>query len=96
MDYFKCTVGIIITIGIVGVISSGIVFVVVLSAIPGLYGVLVAFAKSVIVFATSIAFLGVGSGWSAGDRFKIIEKKVKSRYYYRGIFFSSNSILEIN
>jgi len=82
---------VITTIGIIGVISAGVVFVVVLSAIPGLYGGLVAFAKSIFVFATSFAFLGVGSGWSTGDRFKIIEKKAKNRYYYRGIISSNNS-----
>lgn len=84
------------TLGLIGLISSGVVFVVVLTAIPGLYGVLVAFSKSIFVFATSTAFLGVGSGWSTGDRYKSIEKKVKNRYYYRGILSSSNSILRTN
>lgn len=85
---------VITTIGIIGVISSGVVFVVVLSAIPGLYGVLVAFAKSMFVFTPSLTFLGVASGWSTGDRYKTIEKKVKNRYYYRGIISSSNSMLQ--
>ncbi len=80
------------TLGLIGMISSGVVYVVVLTAIPGLYGVLVAFVKFMIVFAPSCAFLGVGSGWSTGDRYKSIEKKVKNRYYYRGIISSSNSI----
>jgi len=84
------------TLGLIGLISSGIVFVVVLTANPGLYGVLVAFVKSITVFAVSIAFLGVGSGWLSGDRFKQIEKKVKNRYYYCGIISSNNFILQTN
>jgi len=84
------------TLGFVGLVSSGVIFVVVLTANPGLFGVLVAFVKAMYVFATSSAFLGVGSGWSSGDRYKIIEKKVKNRYYYRGVFSSNHSILQTN
>ncbi len=87
----KIMVGI-TSLGLIGLISSGVVFVVILTTIPGLYGTLVALVKSLIVFATSTAFLGVSSGWSTGDKFKTIEKKVKNRYYYRGKFTSSNPI----
>ncbi|MFZ4455034.1 MAG: hypothetical protein ACOYOT_02310 [Bacteroidales bacterium] len=73
------------TLGLVGLISSGVVFVAVLTTTPGLNGVLVAFSKSAILFATSTVFVGVGSGWSIGDKFKTIKQKVKNRYYYRGI-----------
>lgn len=84
------------TLGLIGLISSGVVFVAVLTANPELFGVLVAFVKSMIVLIPSLAFLGVGSGWSTGDRYKRIEKKVKNRYYYRGKIFSNSSILQIN
>ena len=76
---------VITTIGIIGVITSGVVFVTVLLSIQGLYGGLVAFVNSMYVLIPSFAFLGVGNGWSSGDRYKQIEKKVKNRYYYRGI-----------
>jgi len=88
----KIMVGI-TSLGLIGLISSGVVFVVILTTIPGLYGTLVALVKSLIVFATSTAFLGVSSGWSTGDKFKTIEKKVKNRYYYRGKFTSRNPVL---
>ena len=84
------------TLGLIGLISSGVVFVAILTTVPGLYGVLVAFSNSIIIFATSSGLLGVGSGWSTGDKFKTIEKKVKNRYYYRGILSSGNSILQTN
>lgn len=71
------------SIGVIGAISSAVVFVVVLTTIPGLYGVLVAVAKSLITFAASATFWSVGNIWSLGDISKKIEKKVKNRYYYR-------------
>jgi len=80
------------TLGLIGLISSGVIFVAILTTIPGLYGVLAAISKSIILFATSSGLLGVGSGWSTGDMYKSIEKKVKNRYYFRGIFSSANSI----
>jgi len=70
-------------IGLIGAISSAVVFVVVLTTVPGLYGVLVAVAKSLITFAASAVFWSVGNIWSLGDISKKIEKKVKNRYYYR-------------
>ena len=76
---------VITTLGIIGAITSGVVFVTVLISIQGLYGGLVAFVKSMYVLIPSFALLGVGSGWSKGDKYKLIEKKVKNRYYYRGI-----------
>jgi hypothetical protein len=87
---------VITTIGIIGVISAGVVFVVALSAIPGLYGAFVAFSKSILLFAASTALLEGGSIWSTDDKLAKIKKQVKNRYYYRGIITSSNSILQTN
>lgn len=84
------------TLGLIGLISSGVVFVVVLATTPGLFVIIDAFVKFMIVFIPSLAVLGVGSGWSTGDRYKRIEKKVKNRYYYRGIISSSSSVLQTN
>jgi len=85
---------VITTIGIIGVISSGVVFYSVLSAASGLWGGLDAIVKFMVVFAPSIAFLGVGFGWSSGDMYKDIEKKVKNRYYYRANIYPNNAILQ--
>lgn len=82
------------TIGIIGPISSCVVFVVVLSAIPGLYGVLIAFSTSVIVFAASITLWFIGKLWSSVNILKKNEHKVNNRYYYRGIL-SSNILVPL-
>jgi hypothetical protein len=70
-------------IGLIGVLTSGVVFVAVINAAPGLYGVFAALAKSGIVFVTSMPFVGISSGWSAGDRYKSIERMVNNRYYFK-------------
>lgn len=78
------------TLGIIGVISSGVVFVLILAANPGLYGVFVAVENFLIVFATSIVLFDVGSIWSRVNMNKKIEKKIKNRYYYRTVISSYN------
>lgn len=82
------------TIGVIGAISSGVVYVVLLSTVPGLWGVMVAVSRSLIVFAASTIFWSVGNVWSSGDMSKKIEKKVKNRYYYTGVVSSYNPILQ--
>ena len=82
------------TIGVIGAISSGVVYVVLLSTVPGLWGVMVAVSRSLIVFATSTIFWSVGNVWSSGDMSKKIEKRVKNRYYYTGVASSYNPILQ--
>ena len=73
------------TLGIVGVISSGIVFVAIISSIPGLYGLLVAFADSVIVLAASTTLWFANKVWTSVDILKTIGKNVNNRYYYQGL-----------
>ncbi|HRZ96985.1 MAG TPA: hypothetical protein P5084_05475 [Paludibacter sp.] len=84
---------VITTLGIVGVITSGVVFGVVLTSISGLYGVLAAFAKSIMIFAGSTAAIFVGTQMSLADINKDIQQKVKNRYYYRGLVSSHSAII---
>ena len=72
------------TLGIMGTIASGVVFAVVLTSVPGLYGALAALGYSLIVLSSSAVLWTAGFGWSMTNTSMKITNKVKNRYYFSG------------
>ncbi len=85
--------------GAIGAVSSGVVFVVILTTASfGPFSVIAAIGTSIVVFASAAVLWAVGSVWSMGDISKKIEHRVKNRYYYRGgiTSFKSNLLVTID
>jgi len=72
------------TLGIMGTIASGVVFAVVLTSVPGLYGALAALGYSLIGLSSSAVLWTAGFGWSMTNTSMKITNKVKNRYYFSG------------
>ncbi|MDX9845547.1 MAG: hypothetical protein RBT74_01080 [Tenuifilaceae bacterium] len=81
--------------GAIGAVSSGVVFVVILTTASfGPFSVIAAIGTSIVVFASAAVLWVAGSVWSMSDISKKIEHRVKNRYYYRGDISTCRSTLQ--